>query len=114
MNKFWSQIYNAVPPFLRNKYLLTILIFLVWIILLDSNNLVARFREMRELNRMKKEKEYFTMKIKEERDRIRELRTDDDNLEKFAREQYRMKKSDEDLFIIMTPQEERKVNRKNR
>jgi cell division protein FtsB len=41
------------------------------------------------------------------------LKTDNDNLEKFAREQYRMKKADEDLYIIMTPSEDRKNNRKN-
>ena len=42
-----------------------------------------------------------------------ELKTDNHNLEKFAREQYRMKKPDEDLYIILTPSEDRRITRKN-
>ena len=40
-------------------------------------------------------------KIEEDRKRIQELKTNNDNLEKFAREQYLMKKDNEDIFIIV-------------
>ena len=40
-------------------------------------------------------------KIETDIQRTKELETDDDNLEKFAREQYLMKKSDEDVFVIV-------------
>ena len=52
-------------------------------------------------------------KIEVDKSKLKELKTDNHNLEKFAREQYRMKKADEDLYIILTPQEERQINRKN-
>ncbi|MBS1232219.1 MAG: hypothetical protein H6R35_1057, partial [Bacteroidetes bacterium] len=35
---------EKIPPFLRNKYLLTIIIFVVWLLLLDSNNLIYRYK----------------------------------------------------------------------
>jgi cell division protein FtsB len=107
------KIADKIPPVLRNKYILTIIIFFVWLILFDSNNLVARFKDMRELSKLKSEREYFVNRISSERKKLNELKTDNRNLEKFAREQYRMKKPDEDLFIILTPQEERRINRRN-
>ena len=104
---------NKIPVVFRNKYVLTILIFLIWIILLDSNNLLARYREVRELRNLRNDKDYYVNKIEVDRRKLQELKTDDHNLEKFAREQYRMKKSDEDLYIVLTPQEDRKISRKN-
>jgi len=104
---------NKIPAVFRNKYILTILIFLIWIILLDSNNLLARYKEMRELRNLRNDKEYYLNKIEVDRKKLQELKTDNHNLEKFAREQYRMKKPDEDLYIILTPQEDRQITRKN-
>jgi len=102
---------DKIPPFLRNKYILAIIIFLLWIILLDANNLIDRIKQMNQLRKLEKEKEYYTKKIEEEREKLNRLRTDDGYLEKFAREQYLMKKKDEDLFIVLTPREERKRRR---
>lgn len=99
---------EKIPPVLRNKYLLTLIIFAVWILLLDSNNLISRWKEMRNLKKLKAEKEYYVQRIEEDKRKLHELKTSDRNLEKFAREQYRMKKPDEDLYIILSPQEDRR------
>jgi cell division protein DivIC len=104
---------DKIPAAFRNKYILTILIFLIWLLLLDSNNLIARYKEIRELNKLRSDKEYYLKKIEIDRKKLLELKTDNDNLEKFAREQYRMKKPDEDLYIILTPHEDREITRKN-
>lgn len=107
------KILDKLPPVLRNKFILTLIIFIIWVLLFDSNNLIARFRDMRELRKLKKDREYYVKRIEEDRQKLNELKTDNHNLEKFAREQYRMKKPDEDLYIIMTPREERQNNRRN-
>jgi cell division protein FtsB len=109
MMKF--KFIEKVPPFLRNKYLLTLIIFTVWITILDSNNLIARYKEMKNLRKLKSDREYYIKRIEEDRRKLYELKTDNRNLEKFAREQYRMKKPDEDLYIILTPQEDRRIRR---
>jgi cell division protein DivIC len=111
MNRF--NLIEKLPKVLRNKYLLTIVIFVVWILLFDSNNLIARYKEMRELHKLKIDREYYIKKIETDKQKLHELKTDNHNLEKFAREQYRMKKPDEDLYIILTPSEDRKITRKN-
>jgi cell division protein FtsB len=107
------KIIEKVPPFLRNKYILTIIIFIVWIVFIDSNNLITRYKEIKNLRKLKADREYYTTRIQEDRRKLHELKTDNRNLEKFAREQYRMKKPDEDLFIILTPREDRRITRRN-
>ncbi|MCX6301915.1 MAG: septum formation initiator family protein [Bacteroidia bacterium] len=104
---------DKIPVIFRNKYILTILIFLIWLLFLDSNNLISRYKEIRELKKLKSEREYYLNKVEIDRKKLRELKTNNENLEKFAREQYRMKKPDEDLYIILTPREDREISRKN-
>ncbi len=86
---------------LRNKYVLTSVLFVLWMLLFDQNNLNERRKNNRDYNQLLKEQEYFQKKIDENRKRIQELKTNNDNLEKFAREQYLMKKDNEDIFIIV-------------
>jgi cell division protein FtsB len=105
---------DRIPPMFRNKYVLTIVIFVVWVTLLDSNNLIARYKDIRELHKLRMDREYYIKRIEEDKQKLHELKTDKHNLEKFAREQYHMKKSDEDLYIILTPSENRKIDRRNR
>jgi len=116
---FWTRLKNInfrekLPPWMRNRYVLTITIFLVWLLLIDSNNLIDRVRKVHTRNILAKEKEYYMKRVEEDKQKLLELRTSNDNLEKFAREQYHMKKPDEDLFIIVTPDEERKIRRENK
>ena len=86
---------------LRNKYVVTALVFLFWLLLFDQNNLTERRKSTREYHQLLEEKAYYQQKIEEDRKRIEELKTNTDNLEKFAREQYLMKKDNEDIFIIV-------------
>lgn len=102
---------DKIPPIFRNKYFLTVTIFVILLLLLDTNNLIERYNQMKELRKLKLDREYYIKKIEEDRRKLNELKTDNDNLEKFAREQYRMKRKDEDLFIVVTPKEDRKIRR---
>ncbi|MFN5168450.1 MAG: FtsB family cell division protein [Cyclobacteriaceae bacterium] len=91
---------KRVVPFFKNFYFSAGLFFIVWLAFFDSNDLVSRFRMSRKLNHLESEKEYYQEKIKEvEKDR-HELMTNQELLEKFAREKYLMKKDTEDIFII--------------
>jgi cell division protein FtsB len=53
------------------------------------------------LEKLKTEKRYFEEKIETDRQKIEELQTSSENLEKFAREQFKMKKENEDIFVII-------------
>jgi cell division protein DivIC len=91
---------KRLPPAFRNFYIVTGLCFLVWMLFLDSNDLVSRFKLGAKLRNLNREKAYYQEKIADvEKDR-HELMTDRELLEKFAREKYLMKKETEDIFII--------------
>jgi cell division protein FtsB len=58
-------------------------------------------KNQKKLKKLKAEKEYFEEKIGTDKQKIEELQTNSKNLEKFAREQFMMKKRDEDIFVII-------------
>jgi len=102
ISRRWESLRNSTTgAALRNKYVLTALIFIVWLLLFDQNNLTERRKLSREYNQLLQEREYYLKKIEEDKKRINELKTDNENLEKFAREQYLMKKDNEDIFVIV-------------
>lgn len=93
-------MFKKLPKVLRNFYIVAAVIFLTWMIVLDSNNLIARYQLSAKLSSLEDEKAYYEEKIKEvEKDRD-ELFGDRESIEKFAREKYLMKKQTEDIFII--------------
>ncbi len=53
------------------------------------------------LRQMKEDKSYFEAEIKKNREELESLLSDDQKLERFAREKYLMKKDNEDIFIII-------------
>jgi cell division protein DivIC len=102
LHGFYTYLRNSrLGAALRNKYVLTALVFLLWLLLFDQNNLTDRRKSTREYKQLLQEREYYQNKIEEDRKRIQELKTDNENLEKFAREQYLMKKDNEDIFVIV-------------
>ncbi len=86
---------------IRNKYFLASVLFIVWVFFFDQNNLIERYQNMQELKKLTEDKEYYQKKIDEDSERLKELKTNDENLEKFAREQYLMKRDNEDVYIIV-------------
>lgn len=91
---------KKIPSILRNFYIVSGLSFLVWITFLDSNDLISRFKMGAKLRDLEDQKEFYQERIAEvEKDR-KELLTNRELLEKFAREKYLMKKETEDVFII--------------
>ncbi len=95
-----KNIWFAILPLLKNKYTLSLIIFFGWVIFFDQNNLLQRTKIVNELHQLEKDKLYYINKIKADSQKLNELKTSEDNLEKFAREQYLMKKDNEDIFII--------------
>lgn len=93
-------MFKKLPKAFRNFYVVATIIFLAWMLALDSNNLVARYQLSAKLGSLEDEKEYYEEKIKEVQKDRDELFGDRESIEKFAREKYLMKKGSEDIFII--------------
>jgi len=94
-------ILKAFFKTIRNKYLLAFLIFSVWMIFLDDHNILFLRQNLNKLKKYKIESNYYKEKIQSDSERLKELQTSSKNLEKFAREQFLMKKKNEDIFVII-------------
>jgi len=96
----FKETFGFFLPLLRNRYSLSLIVFFVWLVFFDSNNLIDRTLNLRQFHRLEKDKIFYEVKIHEDRSKLEELESNPANLEKFAREQYLMKKDNEDIFII--------------
>jgi cell division protein FtsB len=92
--------FRFIFPLLRNKYSLTLIVFFVWIVFFDSNNLINRIIHLKQVHKLERDIIFYEKKINEDRAKLEELQSNPANLEKFAREQFLMKKDNEDIFII--------------
>ena len=97
MKHFFLKIW----PWLKNKYALTILLFAIWILFFDQNNMVDRLKMSGEIRQLEEDRQYYKEQIDKDSTRLHELTTDKDNLEKYAREQFLMKKENEDVFVVI-------------
>ncbi|TZF81195.1 septum formation initiator family protein [Pedobacter sp. BS3] len=86
---------------IRNKYLISTVAFVVWMLFFDRNDLMSQYEYRTQLNKLEEEKEFYTQQIEKVKQDLDELTTNRDQLEKFAREKYHMKKDNEDVYIIV-------------
>ncbi len=94
-------MFHRIPRFARNFYFLFGISFLIWMLFIDSNDLITQFKLKRKLSVLEAEKEYYQEKVQEVRQEREELFSNPELLEKFAREKYLMKKPGEDLYVVV-------------
>ncbi|MDR3188556.1 MAG: septum formation inhibitor [Prevotellaceae bacterium] len=84
------------------RIILTLLFatIIVWIGFIDHNSIKEHITIAYQLHRLEREAEFYQAQVNTNQQRLDDLLTDNDKLEKLAREQYYMKRADEDIFII--------------
>jgi cell division protein FtsB len=93
---------------LKNKYLICGLAFLTWMLFFDRNDLMSQYEYRQQLNALEAERDFYIAESAKTVKDLNELTTDRDKLEKFAREKYLMKKENEDVFVIIKEEPEKK------
>jgi len=91
---------KILSPFF-SKYLIALVAFAVWIVFFDDNNLRQHQQNLKELAMLREQVDHYKQKIEADKRKLYELQTNDANLEKFAREQFFMKRADEDTYVIV-------------
>lgn len=94
-------MFKSLPPFTKNFYFLSTVLFFIWMLFFDSNDLVTQYKLSKKLHDLESEKAYYEEKITEVKKDREELLSNKELLEKFARENYFMKKKTEDLYVIV-------------
>lgn len=96
-----SPILKWIRRYILNKYVATILGFLVWIIFFDSNSFLVINDLNETVDRYQKQLDYYQSEYKKNNDFYQKLMNDKDEKERYARENYFMKKPNEEIFIIV-------------
>ena len=86
---------------IKNKFIFAFLMFLVWMLFFDRNDIISQIGLKNKLDQMKEDKLYYMEEIEKNKTDLQELITNPKTLEKFAREKYLMKKDDEDEFVLV-------------
>ena len=87
-----------LKPF-KNIFILISVVFVVWMLFFDANSWLIHHELNTEIEDLENEKEYYKKEIVKDNKDLKKLSTEE-GLEKFAREEYYMKRDNEEIYII--------------
>lgn len=90
--------WNRLPAYLRNRYFVTLLLFLGLMLFVDRHDVGTQFRLHNTVNRLEADLERYDRLTAEAEAEKLDMEM---NRERFARENYYMQQDDEDVFIIV-------------
>ncbi|WP_199120730.1 septum formation initiator family protein [Pedobacter sp. ASV28] len=85
----------------RNKYFLAIAAFAVWMLFFDKNDMLSQYEYSVQVKKLQEEKDFYSKETALVKKDLKELDSNLNTAEKFAREKYFMKKANEDVFVIV-------------
>lgn len=85
--------------FLGNRYVLVLLFFIIWMLFLDNYSYLDHRILNNEIDELEDNINYYKKEIKEDSIKIKKLKNTD-QIEKYAREKYYMKRENEDIYLI--------------
>ena len=95
------MISQKIRGLFKNFYFLFFLCFVLWMTIIDSNGFINRYRLSSKLSELNTQKEFYIKEIdKVSLDKER-FESDEELLEKYAREENLMKKESEDIFYVI-------------
>ena len=86
---------------IKKKFIVVTVVFFVWLIAFDKNSIISQVKLAHKLYLLQEDKKYYLEQIENDKIETKELLTNPENLEKFAREKYLMKKDSEDIYLII-------------
>ena len=95
-----NELIDKIPNYLKNKYLIAIVLFIVWITFFDNFNLIKQSKIKKNIEQLEENKKFYIQEITKDSTEYNDLLKDAEKREKFAREKFLMKKEDEDVYII--------------
>jgi len=84
---------------LSNKYIFILLLFLAWMVFFDTNSYFIHEELNDDINALEQTKEFYHQEIVNDKRFIEKMK-DSDEVEKYAREKYYLKRENEDIYII--------------
>lgn len=85
---------------IRNQYLIATVAFLIWMCFFDRYDIATQYNFQAEKTRLETEKKYYTGEIEYIEQSIQDVQFNSAEIQRIAREKYKMKKDQEDVYII--------------
>ncbi|MFV0468522.1 MAG: FtsB family cell division protein [Dysgonomonas sp.] len=95
-----KSFFSYIKKHFSKVQLVIVLVLIVFAFFVSDSNLFARFSYDSEIRDLNKQIDYYKKQKEDDARKLKELKSNSENVEKFARENYLMKKQNEDLFII--------------
>ncbi len=95
------MINQKIRDLFKNFYFLFFLSFILWMTIIDSNGFINRYRLSKKLSELNTQKEFYVKEINKVTLDKEKFESDEELLEKYAREEYLMKKESEDIFYVI-------------
>ncbi len=95
------MINQKIRGLFKNFYFLFFLCFVLWMTIIDSNGFINRYRLSSKLSELNTQKEFYIKEIDKVSLDKEKFESDEELLEKYAREEYLMKKESEDIFYVI-------------
>ena len=95
-----KNLIERIPKPLKNKYIITLTAFSIWIIFIDDYNIIKQRKIKKSINKLEIERKTYLKNIKQDSIREHNLIYNQKEQEKVAREKYLMKKKNEDIYVI--------------
>lgn len=86
--------------YLKNKYIISILVFLFLMFFYDRNDIFIQMDRKKDLTTLEKSKVFYETEIDKTKKELESLEQNPIALEKYAREHLFMKRDNEDIFIV--------------
>jgi cell division protein FtsB len=94
-----KDLYNKYLGHL-NKYWVVGIVFVILTFTAGDSSLYKRYTYDEKIRSLENEIEHYRKEIEINSKKLKDLHTDKEGLERFAREEYLMKRENEDIFII--------------
>jgi cell division protein FtsB len=98
---FIKKLTNDYPflKLLGNKYIIVLVLYIVWMLFLDNYSYMDHRILNKQIDELEDNKTYYQQEIAKDEQSIKNLKNPD-QIEKYAREKYYMKRDSEDIYII--------------
>lgn len=84
----------------KNKFLVSGLAFVVWMCFFDRYDIATQYSYQQEKSKLEYEKEFYTTEIVNLEQSIKDAQYNPSEIQRIAREKYKMKKENEDIYIV--------------
>ena len=98
--KIFKSIFNYLITRYTKVQLLIMLVIIFFAFFISDSNIFARFGYDAKTMELNSQIDYYREKTEQDKEKLKLLESDKDQIEKFARENYLLKKDDEDVFVV--------------